>query len=65
VNLVDLEIIIEPVIGVLFTALEAAGSLVDGALLDKPIPTILNPALFSTTIDYSIGSSLKLGFKFL
>ena len=44
----------EPVIGVLFTALEAAGSVVDGALLDKLMPTIPNPALFSTTLDYSI-----------
>ena len=44
----------EPVIGVLFTALEAAGSVVDGTLLDKLIPTIPDPALFSTTIDYSI-----------
>jgi len=44
----------EPVIGVLFTALEAAGGVVDGALLDKLIPTIPDPALFSTTIDYSI-----------
>ncbi len=44
----------EPVIGVLFTALEAAGGIVDGVLLDKLIPTIPDPALFSTTIDYSI-----------
>ena len=44
----------EPVIGVLFTALEAAGGAVDGALLDKLIPTIPAPTLFSTAIDYSI-----------
>jgi N-acetylglucosamine kinase-like BadF-type ATPase len=44
----------EPVIGVLFTALEAAGCVVDSALLDKLMPTLPNPALFSTTIDYSI-----------
>ena len=44
----------EPVIGVLFTALEAAGGVVDGVLLDKLIPTIPDRALFSTTIDYSI-----------
>lgn len=41
----------EPVIGVLFTALEAAGGAVNGALLDKLIPTIPAPTLFSTTID--------------
>ncbi len=44
----------EPVIGVLFTALEAAGGVVDGVLLDKLLPTIPDPALFSTTIDYSV-----------
>ena len=44
----------EPVIGVLFTALEAAGVVVDGALLDKLIPTLPDQALFSTIIDYSI-----------
>jgi N-acetylglucosamine kinase-like BadF-type ATPase len=44
----------EPVIGVLFTALEAAGSAVDGVLLDKLILTIPAPTLFSTTRDYSI-----------
>ena len=44
----------EPVIGVLFTALEAAGGVVDGVLLDKLLPTIPDPALFSTTLDYSI-----------
>jgi N-acetylglucosamine kinase-like BadF-type ATPase len=44
----------EPVIGVLFTALEAAGVVVDGVLLDKLIPTLPDQALFSTIIDYSI-----------
>lgn len=41
----------EPVICVLFTALEAAGGAVDGAVLDKLIPTIPAPTLFSTTLD--------------
>lgn len=58
-NPVDLETIFEPIIGVLFAAvlfaaLEAAGGVVDGVLLDKLIPPIPEPTLFSTTIDYSI-----------
>ncbi len=44
----------EPVIGVLFTALEAAGGAVDEDLLDKLILTIPAPTLFSTAKDYSI-----------
>jgi hypothetical protein len=51
---VDLETIFEPIIGVLFAALEAAGGVVDGVLLDKLIPPVPEPTLFSTTIDYSI-----------
>lgn len=43
----------EPVIGVLFTALEAADSSVNDALLEKLIPTIPPPTLYSTTVDYS------------
>jgi N-acetylglucosamine kinase-like BadF-type ATPase len=43
----------EPIIGVLFAALEAAGSSVNDALLEKLIPTIPASTLFSTTIDYS------------
>lgn len=43
----------EPIIGVLFTALEAAGGSVNDALLEKLIPTIPASTLFSTTIDYS------------
>ena len=44
----------EPVVGVLFTALEAAGCVVDEDLLDKLIPTIPALTLFSTAKDYSI-----------
>ena len=43
----------EPVIGVLFTALEAADSSVNDALLEKMIPTIPPPTLYSTTVDHS------------
>ncbi len=43
----------EPAIGVLFTALEAAGCSVNDALLEKLVPTIPPPTLYSTTIDYS------------
>ncbi len=42
----------EPVIGVLFTALEAAGCSVNDALLEKLIPTLPSPTLYSTALDY-------------
>jgi N-acetylglucosamine kinase-like BadF-type ATPase len=40
----------EPIIGVLFTALEAANVAIDDALLDNLIPTIPAPALFATAL---------------
>ncbi len=40
----------EPIIGVLFTALEAAGGAVNDALLEKLIPTIPDTTLFSTIL---------------
>jgi len=43
----------EPIIGVLFTALEAARVAVDDALLERLMPTIPGPALFKTALDYS------------
>ncbi len=43
----------EPIIGVLFTALEAAKIAVDDALLEKLVPTIPGPTLFSTISDQS------------
>ncbi len=43
----------EPIIGVLFTALEATGVTVDAALLENLVPTIPAPTLFSTALDYT------------
>jgi N-acetylglucosamine kinase-like BadF-type ATPase len=43
----------EPIIGVLFTVLEAAGVVVDDVLLERLIPTIPGATLFSTVLDYS------------
>ncbi len=43
----------EPIIGVLFAALEAAKVAVDDALLEKLVPTIPGPTLFSTISDQS------------
>lgn len=43
----------EPIIGVLFSALEAARVAVDDALLERLMPTIPGPALFKTALDYS------------
>ena len=40
----------EPIIGVLFTALEAAEVAIDDALLGKLIPTIPAPTLFATAL---------------
>lgn len=40
----------EPIIGVLFTALEAAEVVIDEALLGKLIPTMPEPALFVTSL---------------
>jgi N-acetylglucosamine kinase-like BadF-type ATPase len=44
----------EPVIGALFTALEAAGATIDDALLARLIPTIPPPDLFATTLEYRL-----------
>lgn len=41
----------EPIIGVLFSALEAARVAVDDALLERLVPTIPGPALFRTALD--------------
>ncbi len=41
----------EPIIGVLFTALEAAQVAIDDALLERLVPTIPGPALFTTVLD--------------
>jgi len=46
----------EPVIGVLFTSLEAAGVPIDKAVLERLIPTIPAPALFATVLNYSQAS---------
>ena len=43
----------EPIIGVLFTALEAAKVAIDDALLERLVPTIPGPILFSTISDRS------------
>jgi N-acetylglucosamine kinase-like BadF-type ATPase len=43
----------EPIIGVLFSALEAAKIAVDDALLERLIPTIPDPTFFKTAYDYS------------
>jgi hypothetical protein len=42
----------EPIIGVLFTALEAATIAIDDELLGRLVPTIPSPVLFSTVLDY-------------
>jgi N-acetylglucosamine kinase-like BadF-type ATPase len=44
----------EPVIGVLFSALEAAGIPIDDALLQRLNPTIPAPELFATAHDYTL-----------
>jgi len=44
----------EPVIGALFTALEAGGATIDDALLAQLIPTIPSPELFATTLEYRL-----------
>lgn len=44
----------EPVIGALFTALEAAGATIDDTLLDQLIPTIPSSELFATTLEYKL-----------
>ena len=46
----------EPIIGVLFTALQAAQVIIDDALLERLLPTIPDPTLFATRRDFpSIG----------
>ncbi len=42
----------EPIIGVLFTALETAGVPITDALLEQLLPTIPPSTLFATTVDY-------------
>jgi N-acetylglucosamine kinase-like BadF-type ATPase len=42
----------EPIIGVLFSALEAAGVAINDTLLERLTPTIPAPTLFSTTRDH-------------
>ncbi len=44
----------EPVIGALFTALEAAGATIDDALLTRLVPTIPSEELFATTLEYRL-----------
>jgi N-acetylglucosamine kinase-like BadF-type ATPase len=44
----------EPIIGVLFSALEAAGITIDEALLERLVPTIPSSDLFATTLDYTL-----------
>jgi N-acetylglucosamine kinase-like BadF-type ATPase len=44
----------EPVIGALFTALEAAGVTIDDALLERLVPTIPPADLFATTLEYRV-----------
>lgn len=44
----------EPVVGVLFSALEAAGVTIDDALLQRLNPTLPGPALFATAHDYTL-----------
>lgn len=41
----------EPVIGVLFSALEAAGVVIDAALIERLVPTIPSPDIFATALD--------------
>ncbi len=43
----------EPIIGVLFTALEVAGVPINDAVLGRLIPTIPAPALFATVLNHS------------
>lgn len=42
----------EPIIGVLFSALEAAGTTIDEELLERLVPTIPSSELFATELDY-------------
>jgi N-acetylglucosamine kinase-like BadF-type ATPase len=44
----------EPIIGVLFTALEAAQVVIDDALLERLVPTIPDPTLFVTRRDFPV-----------
>jgi N-acetylglucosamine kinase-like BadF-type ATPase len=44
----------EPVIGALFTALEAAGAAIDDALLARLVPTIPPSELFATALEYRL-----------
>jgi len=44
----------EPIIGVLFSALEAAGMTVDEALLERLVPTLPSSELFATALDYTL-----------
>ena len=44
----------EPIIGVLFSALEAAGMTIDEALLARLVPTLPSSELFETALDYTL-----------
>jgi hypothetical protein len=44
----------EPIIGVLFTALEAAQVAIDAEVLERLVPTIPDPTLFVTRRDFPI-----------
>ncbi len=44
----------EPIIGVLFSALEAAGMTIDEALLERLVPTLPSSELFATALDYTL-----------
>ncbi len=44
----------EPIIGVLFSALEAAGKNIDEALLERLVPTLPSSELFGTELDYTL-----------
>ena len=45
----------EPVIGVLFSALEDANVTIDDQLLEQLVPTLPSFELFATTLDYTLG----------
>ena len=44
----------EPIIGVLFSALEAAGITIDEELLVRLVPTLPSSEFFATTLDYTL-----------
>ncbi len=44
----------EPVVGALFTALEAGGATIDDALLERLVPTLPPSELFATALEYRV-----------